>query len=102
MKRDMDLVREILLAAEKAPAGGNSDELVIEGHNDDEITEHVRLLVDGGYIEATFFLGGGQSFLLQDMTWKGHDFLDAVRDQGVWPRRKRRSQRPAAGRRSKS
>lgn len=83
----MDLVREILLWAEKggwlkdAPA---ADELAL--------CYHVHIMVEGGLI-----CGGGEPMrdfrnqawkagpvVVKGLTWKGHEFLEAMRSETTW------------------
>jgi len=52
MKRDMDLVREILLKMEELPFDSGFHDVEIEGRSDDEITYHAMLLHEAGFIEA--------------------------------------------------
>ena len=81
MKRDMDLLREILLQVEtrepKQPL-----EVKIEGRDRQEIVGHVHLLQEARFVEASFT--GGPTAIVHRLTWDGHEFLDAVRDSTVW------------------
>ena len=54
MKRDMDLVRQILLDTENIPflRSGQFYEPKIEGYSQEEVSYHVKLLHEAGYIEA--------------------------------------------------
>ena len=95
MKRDMDLCRRILLAAESSPA----DKWVVGFPFSDEygehlVGEHVALLADAGLVDAniTRYYGGGMDFTIKNLTWAGHDFLDAARDEGRWAKRKNASE----------
>jgi Hypothetical protein (DUF2513) len=55
MHRDMDLARTILLDLEKRPYAHGWQDIEIEGHSADEISYHVRLLEQAGFIEAIDF-----------------------------------------------
>lgn len=88
MKRDMDLVREILLAIE----GGQSSLQATAGlpGSDAEpaaVEYHVNLLRQAGLVEVMSTSLGG-SYHFRGLTWEGHDFLDTVRDPEVWKRTK--------------
>ena len=90
MKRDMDLVRTILLFVEKNLNGVHTVRLesskVSEDHSLAEVQGHVRILVDGGYLEDV-----QQSHAqvgIGNLTNKGHDFLDSVRDPEIWKKTK--------------
>lgn len=73
MKRDPDLMREILLEIENPHRG-----MKLEREWDTTVlSEHRRLCVEGGYIEPTI---AGPSRL----TSKGHDVVEAIRDIGTW------------------
>ena len=50
------------------------------------------MLHHAGFLDAniTRFYGGGMAFLITDLTWAGHDFLDSARDEGRWAQAKER------------
>ncbi len=88
MKRDMSLVREILLEIEKDRAG---DKLIdVLDYPVEEIIYHVKIMNDYGLIEAKVvevFSKKGSEFALETIkgiTWEGYDFLDDIRDETVW------------------
>jgi len=86
MTRDMDLIRELLLAVEAFPTG-YGEALVIVGRSETEVGYHLKLLLEAGYIEGHDVATHGHDgprVLPSRMTWEGHDFLDAIRDEGVW------------------
>jgi DNA-binding PadR family transcriptional regulator len=85
----MDLVRDILFRLEATD--GELDAESIEGHDSATVAGHLQLLKEAGLIEAhvlTFF-GGKTLVKAQRLTWDGHEYLDAVRDAGVWAQTKR-------------
>jgi Hypothetical protein (DUF2513) len=91
MKRDMDLIRELLLKLDDEHLDGNvysvkPDGLGIEGRSYDELSYHLILLIDAGLLDGERELSG--QFTLRNITWKGHDFLDSVRDPKVWAKTK--------------
>jgi hypothetical protein len=77
MKRDLDLLRRILLRLEN---GGepSSD----ESHRPEEIQYHIRLLDEAGLIEADEIVPG--QWWPERITWTGHELLDASRDEELW------------------
>jgi hypothetical protein len=104
MKRDLDLMREILLAVEashgeiKPPylPGKPRPEAGAEMSPADaaELTKihyQVRLLSDAGYIEASFAGPWPEPYfsVIRRLTNSGHDYLDSVRDPKVWERTKK-------------
>ena len=99
MKRDMDLLRLMLLKLETVnenPIGiymYSPDELAIEGYTGDQLAYHYDLAV-----EAELIIGArtnGRVLKFSRLTWSGHDFVDSVRDEEIW--RKTRHGAAAAG-----
>jgi Hypothetical protein (DUF2513) len=87
MKRDMDLVRELLLKLEAEPLDGDlysvdPDGFGISDRTHEEIAYHMVLLIDGGLLDGERDLSG--MFVARKLTWGGHDFLDSVRDPKIW------------------
>lgn len=88
MKRDMDLVREILLAVEGGTLSfGDESEPDRFGHPRTVVLEHLHLMKQAGLVEVMGELLSGEVDL-RGLTWDGHDFLDTVRDPEVWKRTK--------------
>jgi len=91
MKRDMDLIREILRAVEASEESYGINSPVIEGYSEAQIAYHLRLLVDGGLIEVKDVAGGFQQedeYIGINLTWDGQDFLNAARDDSLWKKAK--------------
>jgi hypothetical protein len=85
MKRDMDLVREILLAVEDSPDQMAANRPDIEGYTDSEINYHLVLLHEAGLIIALIHKGDDQySAEPVRLTWEGYEFLEAIRDKAKW------------------
>ena len=87
MKRDMDLIREILLKVEARPTVTGIDLVEVPGHEQEEISYHVKLLADAGFLEAydlRTMAPDGFRFAPTALTNAGHDFLDAARNNTVW------------------
>jgi len=93
MKRDMDLVRQILLEIEAAPSQKNTgfSDKITDQFTHKEITHHIELLDDAGLIcaEATHYFDSTVDWKIDRLTWRGHEFLDAARDQNRWDQAKR-------------
>jgi hypothetical protein len=103
MKRDLNLVREILLRLE--PLSATPDQAVsvdigkppldIPNYTGEQIVYHLHIMHDGGLISyghrgiLTPGLGGppGVPFHMprfNGLRWQGHEFLDDVRDPKTW------------------
>lgn len=92
MKRDMDLVRRILLEVEERgfeEVKANSFEA--EGYDTFTVAAHLQLLKEAGLLEASILVlerAGAVEGYAQRLTWEGHDYLDAVRNQEIWEKTK--------------
>ena len=89
MKRDMDLARQILLALEAQSVEALGDPIEIEGHDDAEVSYHIKLLDDAGLLVGRDD-GSAETFCwsAKALTWEGHEFLDAARQDTRWDRAK--------------
>jgi len=91
MKRDMDLIRLILLELEKVANGLGSTKIKLDGFSAEEIGYHSQLLVEAGFvigINLTHNRSEHPEYMLNKLTWEGHDFLDACRDNTRWGKAK--------------
>ncbi|HTV34223.1 MAG TPA: DUF2513 domain-containing protein [Methylocella sp.] len=98
MKRDMDLIRELLLRFEALdiPPGvvrmlhPSNPFFAVEGFTDREIGHHLRMLVSAGFVETAGSMPFGHdgSIVFRQISWQGHDFLDSVRDPKIWEKTK--------------
>lgn len=87
MKRDLSLVRRILLRCEEAPANQWLESQHFDlGVKNFELGEHVGLMIDASLLdgEMTGTHDDQISFFIRKVTWLGHDFLDASRDTKIW------------------
>lgn len=90
MHRDMGLIREILRKIEENEYCSNIP-VQIEGCSDDEINYHIKLLIEAGMIEGTVcrtLSPGVPSSIIIGLTWSGHEFLDASRNDTLWEKTK--------------
>lgn len=88
----MNLIRELLLKLEALSQDAYSiysldkddEELQVAGYSPDQIGYHLRLLREASLITPPD--GGRMSGAINftRLTWKGHDFVDSVRDPEVW------------------
>jgi predicted transcriptional regulator len=86
MKRNWDTVREILTKAEELESGNELTPNEFERDRVDEIAYHVKILEESGLIKAKISenVGGPVRFYIDRLTWQGHEFLDAIKNDTVW------------------
>lgn len=86
MKRDMELVRQVLIALEEDAHVVPS----IDGYTDTEVMYQIKILANGGFLEAEDATANSRDyyFVVESLTWEGHEFLEAIRSQTIWDRTK--------------
>ena len=92
MNRDMDLARQILLAVERTPYQGKPGFLLtLKDISKEELDYHIMLLQEAGLIEATgtTYQSGRIEWRIKRLTWEGHEFLDAARNENRWNQAKK-------------
>jgi hypothetical protein len=79
MKRDMDLVRKIVLMLEDHPSG-SAPESKIDGYTEEEIGYHLYLLVDAGLADGDIIRVGNETpvAIINSLKSAGHDFAESV------------------------
>ena len=89
MKRDMELIRRILLEIE------TNDQVKLPDIPADLLAHHILLLNEEGLIKGLVAAEclNGPPILQQLMSYvrltsKGHDFLGSIRDESVWKKTK--------------
>lgn len=91
MKRDMDLVRKILKAVEDSPTGRAPRSIQVDGHDGVAIGYHSLLMIQAGLANGSEVTNGkspGPCGSLTSLTWEGHEFLEAARDDTRWSKAK--------------
>jgi hypothetical protein len=89
MKRDFDLVREILFYFENRVDSGVDENVQIEGYDEKIIAYHNRILYDAGFIRCESVRSSTSGdrvirVLPFELTWNGHEFLDKIRSDTIW------------------
>lgn len=86
MKRDLDLLRTVLLAMEADDFEPGAT-LALDGYTEDVVGYHVYLLADAGLLvgDSAGHMGTPMPFWMpRHLTFAGHDFLDAARNDEAW------------------
>lgn len=85
MKRNMDLIRDLMLRIE-----GDSD-VDISSYSEKQQVYHMALLVEAGLIEGEIKhddQGDIKAVIFTRLTWAGHEFLDEARNDTIWKKAK--------------
>ncbi|NVK15883.1 MAG: DUF2513 domain-containing protein [Rhodobacteraceae bacterium] len=94
MKRNLDLLREILLAVEEYEPARISMLQSISPRDfsgtEAQNFHHINMLADAGYIKLAGKPTLAGDYAVHGMTIAGHDFLDAIKEQSVWDHTKKR------------
>lgn len=93
MRRDLDLVRSILIYVEKAEDEVDAEDLVTDSWPFETVAYHIRLMAHHGLVDLSDdtrdMNGETLSLTVSGLTWDGQDYLDAIRDPKVWAKVKK-------------
>lgn len=93
MKRDMDLIRRIVLAARDSDGHLSN----LEGVEQEQFCIHVQLLEEAGLVRASLNMGQKGipiSAIIWRLTWAGQDFADSIVDDTLWKKAKENVMKP--------
>ena len=60
----------------------------MEERSPQEIGYHLELLIESGYLKGK--AGMEDIPVIASLTWAGHEFLDNIKDKGIWEKTKKR------------
>ena len=86
MKRDLDLVRQILLQIEALPAGPPAQYRMSE-IEDPVLLAHFELVLGSGLVNGRISRSQsvrGDVISISGLTWEGHEWIEMMRSQSVW------------------
>jgi len=96
MKRNLDLIREILLLVEKHNNIAIDESEKLHGKHDaviefdhfksyqcNEIWNAIEIMVSAGFIKCKGRIHSVQPHI-EFITWSGHEYLDKIRDKNRW------------------
>lgn len=87
MKREMDLVRAILIAMEEHEHGFAPTALKIPGYSEEQIGYHVYLMGQAGLLDVSDVSsldGASPQAIPHSIRWNGHEFLANAREEKNW------------------
>ena len=91
MRRDMELVRAIMLNVESGDLN-----VGVDGYDAGAVNYHKALLIEAGLLEgkphypmSTAAIDVPDGVKIKRMTWQGHDFIGAIRTDTKWGKVKR-------------
>lgn len=91
MKRDLDLIRQILFAVWEHPSvlDDRLGFLSFDGHTQEEVSYHIKLLAQANLLEAVDETAGDELlFRPVCLTWDGQEFLALARNDTNWEKAK--------------
>jgi len=96
MDRDMDAIRKIVLAVKTAEEGVEVSS--VGGLNDLIFNYNANLLIEAALAEGRKLESGYPPTISQvdlwKLTWAGHDFADAIKDETIWNKAKEKFIKP--------
>lgn len=92
MKLNYDLIRNLLLKAENQKYNSSLsqselDKFIMEyEYTIEELIYHLKRLEEADYIDVTIRYASNEVYIYEfnNITWKGHQFLDTIRSNKVW------------------
>jgi hypothetical protein len=101
VKRDLDLVRDILLffeARESVKVMTDEDierELKVEGYTYQDIAYHLRLMAQANLLTVEVIKSSASDRIIKvypfELSWEGHEFLQLSKDNTRWQRLKKQT-----------
>lgn len=97
MKRDLDLVKKILLALEEQEH--LTVDFTIPNYDKRMVSYHIMIMEQADLLEAQVnkYLDGEVEALPKRLTWQGHEWLDLARNNTVWEKVKKKLEEKAVG-----
>jgi hypothetical protein len=93
MKRDFELVRKLLLYFEAKSNDKMDSSPTIDGYSDLDIQYHLLLMDEAGLLRCEKEKSTSSDRIIKvypfSLTWAGHEFLDASRNENIWERAKK-------------
>ena len=86
MKRDLDLVRQLMLQIEALPAAPPVQYRMSE-IEDPILLAHLEMLIEAGLVNGRISRSQGARgdvISVSGLTWQGHEWTEMVRSQSVW------------------
>ncbi|TBU83535.1 DUF2513 domain-containing protein [Phytopseudomonas dryadis] len=90
MKRDWELIRELLLQIEALETGHHFFPQAVNEHSAESVGYHIHLMCQAGLIECSQHhpWNGGPVSIANGLTLTGHDLLDGIREGSLWEAKK--------------
>ena len=93
MKRNLDLVRKILIQLDEKESPEIIMEMEVEGYSSLEVMYHLILMDEKGFLHCERQCSSSTPDRVIkvhpfSLTWEGHEFLEASRDEGLWSKAK--------------
>lgn len=89
MRRDWDLIRDILIAIEELPdTSSRLNANAINGYEAEIVSYHMSILNEAGLIVAQCSKAKPLFCFATSLTWSGHELLDKIKQQPVWNKAK--------------
>ena len=98
MKRDLNLIRDTLLRIEGISANERLNTSDFPDIDPYELSQHLELMIEADLVigEVEHSLDSAPDSSFSRLTWSGHEFLDASRDETIWKKVTQRIIKPAS------
>lgn len=93
MKRNLDLIREMLIEASETNYPLDANVFTSKHHSEREILYNIDLMAQAGLIEAHITKDANKDILeasICNITWEGNEFLSSIQSESTWAEVKKR------------
>jgi len=85
MKRDINLIRAIMLQVESWPIDKRGTNVEMQSVDPQVVSYHVMILDEAGLLKGQDASGLNDiDWFVDRLTWAGHEFVEAARDDTRW------------------
>lgn len=84
MRRDMDLIRDILVKLENLEESEFRGYFTVDGFEPKIVDYHLELLRGHGLVKGEYTLGDRKIWISLNLTYSGHDFLKSLSSETIW------------------
>jgi Hypothetical protein (DUF2513) len=86
MKRDLELIRQLMLAIELRDTRFSTESIEIDGYDSSQINYHLKLMIEAELVVGKVIsqFNNRTTIIIEKLSWEGCNFLDDARNESVW------------------
>lgn len=92
MKRDFDLIRTIMMEAQSFEPNQGYIKFIYDDEDIRAVDEHCALLIEAGLLNGVVTINDDSGIIkkvkVRGISWEGHNFIDAAKNDNLWDKAK--------------